>query len=66
LQQVSGEPLTIPARSSLTVAPSLLGIMLGGYLADRLVTRATKWRAISLAGMLLLGVPTFLVLLATP
>jgi hypothetical protein len=40
--------------------------MLGGYLADRLVTRATKWRAISLAGMLLLGVPTFLVLLATP
>jgi MFS family permease len=48
----------------MTVAPSLAGIMIGGFFTDRLVTNGARWRPISVAGMLLFGIPTFLILLA--
>jgi MFS family permease len=65
LVRVQGMPVSeMSFWFGMTVAPSLAGIMIGGFFTDRLVTNGARWRPISVAGMLLFGIPTFLILLA--
>jgi len=51
----------------LHVIPAVAGILIGGYLSDRVTARrGARWRPILLSGMILCGVPVFFTLLFSP
>jgi MFS family permease len=66
LVRVRGMPVSqMSGWLGLIVIPSLLGILAGGAITDRLVKNSIRWRTVSLACMLLLAIPIFLTLVAT-